>query len=353
MEQLKKLKRQSLFRLLALIIMLLAFGIFGIFASNLFASEPEAWYLYDVPADELEGSYVTVDLNWIYGCYAYTETYENDRPTGIITEQEYIIDANENEYMCLILDKDWMDQADALLAECDAYYLGETDIITKNFTITGQVKALTGDSLELYHEFIGYEDLSPADQAVFLPLYLEPVNNDLEVVPAFFGLFFLGLGLFFLIYVLSGSGQKQVKKKLQQLFGDNPDRAEEFLAGLMHTPAVAKTYIDNGYILLTAGYAQMLLDSDDLVWAYKQTVRQKLYGIIPLGKSYRLVLKLINGKEYPVVMKEAQVKELLTRITNQFPSCAIGYSDQMLAIYRKDPAAMRQVAAAQRQNAQQ
>lgn len=70
----------------------------------------------------------------------------------------------------MILDQEWMDKADALLAECDAYYLGETDIITKNFTITGQVRAMPQDSIDLYHEFIDYDSMTPQDQAAFLNL---------------------------------------------------------------------------------------------------------------------------------------------------------------------------------------
>lgn len=65
MEQLKKLRRRSLASLSFLILLLFVIGSFGVYASNLCASEPEAWYLYDVPADQLEGTYVTVDLNWI------------------------------------------------------------------------------------------------------------------------------------------------------------------------------------------------------------------------------------------------------------------------------------------------
>lgn len=351
MEQLKKLKRRSIASLLALILLLGAIGVFGVAASNLFAKEPEARNLYEVPREELEGAYVTVEVEWIYGCYAYTETYENNRPTGEITQQEYVIDANETDYMCLILDGDWMDKADDLLDECDAFYYGETDQVTKTFTVTGEVKRLPSDSLELYHEAMGYDMLTPAEQEILLPLYLSPASYDLEPVPLFFGLFFIGIALFFLVSALSGAYQKQIKQKLQELFGDNTERADEFLRHMMSTPAVQKMHIDGGYILLQQGITQMLLDSSDLVWAYKQTVRQKLYGIIPMGKSHRLVLKLANKKEVFVVMKEAQIKEQLNKILQQFPTCAIGYSDQMAALYKKDPNVMRQVAAAQRSSA--
>lgn len=353
MEQLKKLKRQSFTSLLFLIILMGAIGIFGIVASNLFASEPEAQNLYDVPRDQLEGAYVTVDVQWIYGCYAYTETYENNIPTGNITEQEYIIDANESDYMCLILGDELMAQADALLEECDAFYMGETDIITRNFTVTGEVRKLPSDSIPLYHEFVGYDQMEPADQAIFLDLYLSPADYSLEIVPLVFGLIFLGIALFLLISALSGSYQKQIKKKLEEMFGENTERADEYLRQLMEIPAVNHLHIGNGAILLRQGYSQALLTSKDLVWAYKQTVRQKVYGIIPAGKTHRIVLKTADKKELFVVMKEAAVKEQLMKIAQQFPECAIGYTDQMAALYNKNPETMRQVAAAQRTKTEQ
>lgn len=347
MEQLKKLKRQSVASLLILIILLGAMGIFGIVASNLFTREPDARNLFDVPRDELEGAYVTVEINNIYGCYAYTETYENGKPTGQITQKEYVIDANEEDYMSLILSGKLMEQADALLEECDAFYYGEINAITKAFTVTGQVQKLSAESLQMYHEVMGYDMLTEAERDILLPLYLAPVN-ELEPVPLFFGLFFIGIALFFLIWSMSGKYQKQVKEKLTELFGDNTERADEFLRQLMDTPHVNKMHIHGGYILIRQGCNQKLLDSQDLVWAYKQTVQQKLYGIIPMGKTHRLVMKLADGRETFLVMKEADIKEQLTKILNQFPSCAIGYSDQMAALYKKDPNVMRQVAAVQR-----
>ena len=349
MEQLKKLKTKAFLRVLPLILMMGVFGALFVVGSNLFASEPAAQNLYDVPRSELEGAYVTVDVEWIYGCYAYTETYENNKPTGNITQQEYVIDANANDYMCLILSGDLMDQADALLAECDAYYYGETDQITKTFTVTGEVKRLSSDSLKLYHEAMGYDSLSAAEQEIILPLYLSPAENSLELFPLVLGLFFLAMAVILLVSSLSGSNQKQLTKKLQQIFGDNTERADEFLRHMLEAPAVGKVHIDGGYILFADG-TNVLLDSEDLVWAYKQTVRQKLYGIIPVGKTHRLVLKKADGRDLFAVMKEEQVKEGLSKIAQQFPSCAIGYSDQLASLYRKDPNALRQVAAAQRGN---
>lgn len=349
MHNLKKLKRQSLASISFLVVFFVVFGIIFMITSNLFYTEPEARNLYEVPREELEGTYVTVDLEWIYDCYAYTETYEDNKPTGIITQKEYLIDANENDYMCLILEDPWMAQADALLEECIAYYNWETDEITKTFTITGEVKALDSESVALLHEYMEYDQLSAEEQAMILPLYLSPANTEIDYVALIMGFVFTVFGLAFLVAGLAGSYQKQVKQKLTDLFGENTDRADEFLGQLMDTPSVSKLHISGGYLLLRQGMAQMLLDASDVVWAYKQTVRQKLYGLIPMGKSHRLVIKKADGKEVAIVMKEDQIKQQLMKVAQQFPTCAIGYSDQMAALYKKDPNIMRQVAAAQRQ----
>lgn len=349
MVNLRKLKRQSMASISFLVLFFVVFGVIFMFASNLFYTEPEARNLYEVPREELDGAYVTVDLEWIYDCYAYTETYEGNNPTGIITQKEYLIDANENDYMCLILEDDWITQADSLLEECIAYYNWETDEITNTFTITGQVKALSGESLSLLHEFMGYDQLTTEEQAILLPLYLSPVDTEVDYVILVIGFVFTIFGLSFLAAGLTGSFQKQVKNKLTELFGENTERADEFLGQLMETPSVAKLHINGGYILMRQGMAQILLDSSDVVWAYKQTVRQKLYGIIPLSRSHRLVIKKADGKELAVIMKEEEVKAQLKKIARHFPTCAIGFSDQMASLYKKDPNIMRQVAAAQRE----
>ena len=69
-------------QLVALALILAICGAACLLLSNAFAREPEARYLYDVPREELEGTYVTIDLDFIYGCYAYSEAYEDGKPTG-------------------------------------------------------------------------------------------------------------------------------------------------------------------------------------------------------------------------------------------------------------------------------
>lgn len=349
MEIMKKLKGQTIARLILPVLLCVFIGIIGIGGSNLFAEEPTPMVLSSVPRDQLEGAYVTVELDWIYGCYAYTEETVNGQGTGKITEQEYVIDANAEDYMALILSGDMMDQADALLEECDDYYYGLTDQITKGFRVTGYVKQLPSDSLSLYREAMGYYSLSEAEKEIILPLYLSPADYSIQIVPLIFGIAFFAAAIIMLVLAFTGWYQRQVKEKVDQLFGGNTERANEVLGSIQkNVPAVAGMQIGNGLILLRHGSSHYLYDSNDLVWAYKQITRQKLYGIIPIGKTFSLMLKLSNGKEIAVPMNEAKVKEQLEKLIQQFPTCAIGYSDQLAGMYRNDPTSLRQVAAAQR-----
>lgn len=354
MDMLKKLKRQTLLRMLFPIVLLAVVGIAFLAGSNLFAKEPTPQNLYEVPREELKGSYVTVDVEWIYGCYAYTEETRDNIPTGKITQREYLIDANLDDYMSLIVSGSTMKQAEALLDECDDYYMGLTDEITQGFTVTGYVKSLPSDSLELYHEVLGYDDLTASEQEIVLPLYLSPADFSVNYVILIAGIAFLGVAIVLLVMVLSGRYQRQLKEKLQQLFGGNTEKENEFLNHMLRdVPEYAGMRMEKGYLLLRQGSSHFLYDSSDLIWAYQQTTRQKLYGIITIGKSYSLMLKLADGSARAIGMSQAKVKEQLEKLAVQFPTCVIGYSDQLASVYSQNRDSMRQIAAAQRGNTPQ
>lgn len=348
---LNKLKTRTLLWMLFPVLLLAVIGICCFAESNLFAEEPTPQNLFEVPRDELEGAYVTVDVEWIYGCYAYTEETRNNIPTGKITEREYLIDANADDYMALILSGDLMDQAEALMAECDDFYNGSAEEITQSFTVTGYVKKLPTDSLDFYHEALDYYSLSAAEREIILPLYLAPADFDLNVIALIISLVCIAAAVLLLVLVFQGRFQRQITEKLEQMFGDNPERQDEFLKHMLNkVPNVGGMRMDNGYIYLCQGMSHYLYDSRDLVWAYQQVTRQKLYGIITVGKNYGVALKMADGTSKVVAMPKKKVGEMLQKIAEQFPGCVIGYSDQLAALYNQNRGAMANVAAAQRSN---
>lgn len=354
MNLMNKLKGETLARLLVPVLLLGLFGALFLSASNAFAQEPVPRSLYEVPRDELQGEYVTVEVGWIYGCYAYTEKYQDNRPTGEITQREYVIDANRDDYCALILDGSLMKQAETLLSQCDAYASGQTDEITASFTVTGNVKSLPSDSLSLYHQAMGYDSLSAEDRQTVLPLYLSPADYSTNYVMLLLGLVCLGIAIALVVMAFLGRFQRQISQKIENSAFSSPEALYEQIQHMRETvPAVSGLRMDGGYILLRSGFSHYFYDANDLVWAYKQVTRHKLYGIIPIGKTYSLMLKMSDGTEKAVAMGEKKVVEQLEKIMLQFPGCAVGYSDELMAMYRSNRSSLRQVAAAQRSQAAQ
>lgn len=344
----KKLKLESLGYVFWIILLLALFAGLFFAGSNVFATEPEATPLYDVPRDELEGTYVTVNLDYIYGCYAYTETYEDNKPTGKITEREYLIDANEYDFMCIVLGGDLMEQAEVLLEQSDEYYYGERDTITADFRVSGYVKPLPSDSIRLLKEAVDFSSMTPEEQDTYLMLYIDPADYTTDPILLTLGLVCVAVILIFVVLALSGYYQKDVRERLLQYFGASTERAEEFLNYLVNLPKAGGLRIGAGYLLVQTGGKHRILDGNDLLWAYHQTTTTRYMGLIPVGKSHAVMLKLVNGKQIQVPMSKNKVAEQLQILLQQFPTVAIGYSDQLLRIYNSNPADLRHVAAAQR-----
>lgn len=350
MELSKKLKSKSLKKVI-LPVCLLMIGVIVCFAiSKVWLLVEKPANLYEVPRDELEGKYVTVEVPYIYACYAYTEQYKNDKPTGVITSSEYIIDANVDDYCGLFLPKNMVELGDKLLDESEAYANYETDEITETFTVKGIMKRMPDDSLDYYHETVNYDSWDLGDQERFLPLYLVARGDDENV-----GTFaLLGIALVLLVSAVvmlgkaaSGNNQKQLMQKAQELSPGNPDYILTHVEQMYeNAPSVGGLRMNASLILLEQGPKQFLYGAKDLVWAYQNTVQHRTNGI-PTHKSYHLILRMADGITKDVAMKEAQVKEQLQKIFALIPGCALGYSQELEAMYKSNRAGLAGVASSQ------
>ncbi len=348
MDFIKKLKSKSMRKSIGWAIWPLLFSLIFFSVANVGLLFQKPQYLFDVPESELEGAYVTVDVPFIYGSYAYEEEYENDRPTGKITSTEYVIDANNVSYCGLYLSGSLIEKGDALMEESYAYMDGETDTITGYFTVTGIMKHMPADSLNFYHEYVEYDAMSAQEQALFLPLYLD-TEGGCDVVLAVGGVICLALAIFLVAYAGSGKYQKQLVQKANELSPGNPEYVYDRIAQLCQdVPAVKGLRIGSGLVYLEQGARQFLYGAQDVCWAYKQTTRHRLYGIIPMGKSYALVLRTASGAMHSIPNREAKVTEQLENIMMALPYCVVGYSKELETLYHKDRPQFIQIAMSQR-----
>ena len=351
MNFIKKLKNKSILSTLILSVLILAVGFFFLWGSQCWLLWQKPLNLYDVPRDELEGAYVTVELPRIFGSYAYTEEFENGSDVnGKLVSMEYIIDANEFDYCgMLIKTDDLLDQANALMDETYSYMYGDISEITATFTVTGIVEKMPSDSLGFYHKVVGFDSLNAAEQDSYLPLYLVVRHSGDQFGTYFlmaFGLIFAAWALFMLVKAFTGGYQKQIIRKAEQLAPGAPDQILDQLERLNQDQPKAKLLFNDRILFSRNGNNSRLYAMTELVWAYHSITTQRVY-FIPVGKAHTLALATLDGRIQQVPMKEAEIKQYLQTIYQTNPNCMVGYSDELAKLFRKNPAALSQIRSSQ------
>lgn len=122
---------------------------------------------------ELKGQYVEAEVYLIYDWYAYTERTNTSTNRSTVTEKEYIIPVGDAEYMGLAVDAGYISTADDLLDASYELLTGASQTPGESFTVRGTILPLSGESLDFYHQVVGYDDWTAEEQQMFLPLVLK------------------------------------------------------------------------------------------------------------------------------------------------------------------------------------
>jgi hypothetical protein len=73
---------------------------------------------------------------------------------------------------------------------------------------------------------------------------------------------------------------------------------------------------------------------DDLLWAYHKVTQQRLYYVIPAGKTHELKLNFADA-EIAIRGKENLVLDALDQLAAARPWLVVGYSDPLAALWKK------------------
>lgn len=341
-----KLRLRSLLKLSWMMGLLLLFGglMLALAISEAKEMDRQPVELYDVPRDELEGAYVTVEVPRIYEQYAYNEREVNDIPTGVITSKEYIIDANENDFCGLALNGEMIEKGDQLFTETENLLWEGTGEIKSTFRVQGVMRPMLGDRLDFYRDSI-VGMLYGEDSDALLPLYLDAESEKEKGDRTFavvLAIIMLAGGVGLAAAVLCGACQKQVVNKAAELsHGDVQyilERAERMYDSGQRFGGLR---MGDGLILIENGASHSLYRADELVWAYQKTVRKGN------SKSFALALYTDDGKSNEIPMSEQKGKEALERIFEMIPGCVTGYRDELLMVFLRNRGMMKDIAAAQ------
>ena len=299
-------------------------------------------YLYDLPVDELNGSYVEAEIFYLPDWYAVTESRREGSPVKTVVSREYIIPVGDMEFMGVLMNKENLTYADQIMEESQAYLDGEISELNNYFTVKGTILPMPEDSLGFYHDTIGYEELDAETQAWFLPYYLKVdylgrTQTALTWVTTGIGVVCLAIGLLMLIRALTGAYQKEIKKYCETS-GEGEFATERLEAFYQSTQPVGGIRMNDRWVLFQQGAWTRLLDAQDLCWAYQRTTRHRTNGI-PTGKTYGLILKTRKKRSFDLGMAEATVQQTLHEIGMRLPHVVLGYAKELEREYKNNPEA--------------
>lgn len=340
MDYVKQLKNKRILRVLPVSLFLIAFSAALFIYCQCWLLFVQPADLYSLSADQLKGAYVTAEIPFIYGSYAYTEEYQNNISTGKILSTEYVIDANATQLMGLELGEKSVSAGDKLLEDSMAYFYGEAAQLGESIVVTGTVFAMPSDSLNYYHEMIGYDSMSSADQALYLPLYLREgymgrTSRSTSATVLLCSCLCVIISVFCLLYAIFGKQQNQILRRAKELGNGNAAPVLQQIAALHDQIPDCHGLRFNSSLILCDGAQQFLYSVPELVWAYQNTVQHRTNGI-PTGKTYYLVLRMMNGDTRQIAMPEEEITAQLEKLGQLMPHVIIGYSDQLEEMYRTD-----------------
>lgn len=355
---LEELKRKSLKDRIVTILILIAVSVGLLFATDFGALKAVQGCkpLEDLSVDELNGQYVNTEVYFIYDWYAGTQSVNKSTNKKTITEKEYIIPIGENEFMGLLVEKKYLDQAEDLMKDSQKILEGKTQEFGESFYVKGTIMPMNEKSLGYYHDVIGYDEYEPEEQELFLPLvlkadYLGRTNQGLTWLLTAVALLSLIGALWMLIGSLTGWFQKDIRVFCQA--SGSPETTMEQLEAFYHNTEPTNGIRMGQFLMFEHGGRDTVVNSSDIVWAYLRTVQHRTNGI-PTGKTYGVLLRTRNPKKsYEISMKnEDAARDTLNALHSVYPQMVLGYTPELEKLYNTNMTAFTQLTSAPAQETQ-
>lgn len=339
MEILKRLRKISLKKVMlpAVIVFAAAIAVFFIFdgVSTIKSLFPKSFAELDI--NDMDGVYVKDEIYFLYGQYAEEEEYRNNRRTGKITGAQYLTDLDEIYYIGLFGHEKHLDTLEGMMDACRNYangliYADDVPVLS----VKGTMRAMDSQISRYYWSMA---DGDEGTISVMLPYYLDMDHiGDRSLLTAWamlaLAVGLLALSVFVILSALTGKYQKKMLKTVDAM-GDREavlERLEQFYDT---TEPVSGVRMGREFVYFQNGAGSVLMRPWDLVWAYQSTTQHRTNGI-PTGKTYAAILRTMDGKQYSLSMKEAEVKTLLEAIHQTLPGVVLGYDKELEQMYNKN-----------------
>lgn len=302
-------------------------------------------------ADELEGAYVTVDIDTLIDAYAHTVESSDGRPDRVASK-EYLLPL-EAGMIGVEVEPDKIDTADAIVDDTYLYLTlpeEEYEWDGSMITVTGTIRRMDEETRGYYYEALGYIVDEDFMNERCYPLVLKDgtVGNLDSGMLGFFVAVDVALLVVFvcvLVSALTGGAAKCVKAYAAAQ-PDPQGTMQELDDFYENTPTESGLKLSRKWLLYDHGTAGFLLAANDIIWVYQSVTQHRTNGV-PTGKTYAVTVcsrsEPRSRSRHTIPVKNEQAgKELGELLMRWYPDAVYGYNAEWDRAYRADPAAFYQ-----------
>lgn len=304
--------------------------------------------LYSLSADQLEGAYVTADIDTILDWYA--QTVESKKGSlDRTTSREYLI-PTADAYIGMELPASMLKSANAVMTDTQSWLSDRTGSYVSSgahIQVTGTIHRMDEETEGYYDKLLGYYFSEAQIEQLCYPLVLEcnsvgrtPANLH---IPALLGMAACLLaGLWFLIRSLNGAYLRPITRYV----GARPD-PEAAMAQLdtlyAREPLFGKVKLDRNWLIYDSGADSFVLSTQDIAWVFASVTQHRRNGI-PTGKTYAVAVcgkSERKGKRRHLIptASEKDSHALIALLHTYVPDAVYGYDAGFNRPYDKDPEA--------------
>lgn len=341
---LEKLKKRSVKKIIPSVIILAVIGLvlIGIEFSN-FKSLLKGHVTFEtLEPDEINGDLIvdaSIDVN--FG--AFMEEYEENTKTHAThtTNLYYIIwtgDEDSEDYKYMGIKVPAADERE-MEAMAEATYNYE---YSDPISYSGAINKMTSEEYEYFQDYFLESGWTEEEiEEYTLPYYISVgaltggAASSVYVILAL-GVILILAGIIVLIYGMTGGGLKGFKRQMEEAGFSETDTEYEYEgAKLFHKKNDFR--IGKRLTFYMAGNKPQLILNDRIMWAYQQNTTHRTNGI-KTGTTYQILIYTVDSKKIHRVdiPNENTGKEVLQYINETMPKAVVGYSDELMNLYRKN-----------------
>lgn len=215
-----------------------------------------------------------------------------------------------------------------------------------DYVIEGRVQEMDSVDREVREEIVTYmqaeyaAEYDEVSKRVSYYIVDTTKNEWLEIVLTLAGYLGAAALVAHILYRLIRIASYETAKHYQQLevrTGMSAEAVNEKISAEYREPLLQKVgvRITNSWVVFTKLLSYQVYKKEDIVWLYQEITRHRWYGLIPIGKSYAVVLGMKDGRLHEISIKtKTQSEKTLEKMKELCPQTICGYSDDLDRLFK-------------------